>query len=232
MKKLIFLLVLLSIVVTIPISGEEVTLTTIVPDQTILRGRQGAVGEAYRSYPATSIPASGLLVEGNVGIGTGATILQQKLEVNGHITAVGGVKVGTVTAAASAGNAGTIRYDSVNGRVEYSNGTQWGGWEAVELYNLEGANETSESGTSVTGTVIPKPKRLFMTVDVYSIGSNWRTVSWTNTPFTNIHGILVTFTIKGGLFDLGDVEAQIISTSSFKIHSDHEGWCSVLLVGD
>ena len=49
--------------------AEEIRLTTIVPNQTVLRVQNGAVGNTY-SQPATVVPASSLIVEGYVGIGT------------------------------------------------------------------------------------------------------------------------------------------------------------------
>ena len=70
MNKLIFLLILAcQIAVITPVSAEEIRLTTIVPDQTVLRAKKGAIGETY-SNPATisngSIPTSSLLVESNM----------------------------------------------------------------------------------------------------------------------------------------------------------------------
>jgi len=52
---------------------EEITLTTIVPDQTVLIVKKGVVGYNYHRAAAANpdaIPNSDLYVEGNVGIGT------------------------------------------------------------------------------------------------------------------------------------------------------------------
>ena len=92
MKSLLILLILLSIAVATPVSAEEIKLTTIIPDQTILRTKRGAIGDNY-SNPATipdgSIPTSGLLVESKVGIGTGTTSLDTALDVNGAVSVRG-----------------------------------------------------------------------------------------------------------------------------------------------
>ncbi len=226
MKRLIFLLISLSIAVTIPVSAEEVKLTTIVPDQTILRVRQGAVGDTYKSN--TSLPDRGLIVEGNIGIGT--TSPNAKLEVSGDIAAAGGVKIGMVTAAAAPSNAGTIRYDNVSTKLEYSNGTTWGGTGGAELYNLEGGTLANTSGSSVTGNPLQKSKSIFMTVRVYALADGtWRTVSWTNTPFTHIYALTITDEIGAGI-----ITGQILTTGSFRFRlgSTTGRWCTAILAGD
>ncbi|OGW95299.1 MAG: hypothetical protein A3I73_02075 [Omnitrophica bacterium RIFCSPLOWO2_02_FULL_45_16] len=122
MKRLMLLLILLSIVIAAPVSAEEIRLTTIVPDQTIERAKKGAIGETY-SNPATipdgSIPTSGLLVEGNVGIGT--TNPAAKLEVSG-----GSMRLAPTSQPASP-QPGMIYYDSSTtpGIMKYWNGSAW-----------------------------------------------------------------------------------------------------------
>lgn len=117
MRRLILLLISLSIAVTTPVSAEEIKLTTIIPDQTILRTKKGALGNTY-SNPGTvsdgSIPTSSLLVEGNVGIGT--TSPATKLEVNGVMR--------LAPTAQPAGTAGMIYYGTDN-IMRYHNGTTW-----------------------------------------------------------------------------------------------------------
>ena len=111
MKKLILLsVILVSVVITVPMSAEEVRLTTIVPDQTTLRVKNGAVGTNY-SKPATSIPADTLLVEGNVGIGT--TTPGAKLAVVGNATITGNVGIGTKTPGAKLDIAGVAGTDGI-----------------------------------------------------------------------------------------------------------------------
>ena len=78
MRKILFLLAAILILFVGLSFAEEIRLSTIVPDQTVLRSKKGAIGNTYcmpASVPTsllTDPPASDvdLLVEGNVGIGT------------------------------------------------------------------------------------------------------------------------------------------------------------------
>jgi len=76
MKKVIFLIAAILVLVTCLTFAEEVRLTTIIPNQTTLRVKKGVVGENYSDLTKpgavtdTNIPTSSLLVEGNLGIGT------------------------------------------------------------------------------------------------------------------------------------------------------------------
>ena len=70
-------LVLIAIVAMVSVAHgaprEEITLTTIVPDQTVLIVKKGVVGYNYHRAAAANpdaLPNSDLYVEGNVGIGT------------------------------------------------------------------------------------------------------------------------------------------------------------------
>jgi len=66
---------------------EEITLTTIIPDQGVLMVNKGVVGYNYRRAcaqdPDNYIQNNDLLVEGNVGIGT--TAPAERLEINGGV---------------------------------------------------------------------------------------------------------------------------------------------------
>jgi len=48
----------------------SVDLTSVMPRQDILRIKRAAVGEWYRQEDAINIPENGMIIEGNVGIGT------------------------------------------------------------------------------------------------------------------------------------------------------------------
>ena len=89
MKRIVVLALLVLGAVAIPVSTvhgqakEEIKLTTIIPDQQVLRVKKGYIGEANYDpniFPDTSIQAKSLLVEGNVGIGT--TTPGSKLMIN------------------------------------------------------------------------------------------------------------------------------------------------------
>lgn len=106
MKKLVVLALLaLTAAASAPVVyAEEIKLTTIVPDQSTLRSKRGVIGEAYidPANPAyvsdASIPTSGFLVEGNVGVGTAAP--KSRLDVEGGL-AVGASYSGTSAAPAN-----------------------------------------------------------------------------------------------------------------------------------
>ena len=93
MRRLVVSALLVLIVVAVPmsvvslwdltpsVSAEEIRLSTIVPDQTIVRGKDGAIGNNYRSKTDADVPDGNLIVEGNVGIGT--TTPGAKLHISG-----------------------------------------------------------------------------------------------------------------------------------------------------
>ena len=89
MKKLIVVLSFLTVLaVSIAVFAEDINLTTIMP--TILRAKKGAIGNTFFSsvtLPNADIPASSLLVEGRVGIGT--TAPSYKLDVQAGSSSVG-----------------------------------------------------------------------------------------------------------------------------------------------
>lgn len=73
MKKINFPIIAVVIFTAFSLSAEEIRLSTIVPSQTILRAKKGAIGDTWSStatLPNNSIPASSFVVEGNVGIRT------------------------------------------------------------------------------------------------------------------------------------------------------------------
>jgi len=59
-------------IISAAVSAEEIKLSTIMPAQDVLRVKNGVIGDNYKNastYPDSTIPNSGLSVEGNVGIG-------------------------------------------------------------------------------------------------------------------------------------------------------------------
>lgn len=84
MKRTPFLILSIALFTATSVCAEQITLKTIMPSQTIVRGKKGAVGSTYGNQAQTSDSAIGndnLLVEGNVGIGTKSP--QAKLHVAG-----------------------------------------------------------------------------------------------------------------------------------------------------
>jgi len=123
------LLVLVAVAILISASGlafaEEIKLSTIVPDQTVLRSKKGAIGNGYSSpvtYPDNSIQASSLIVEGNVGIGK--PIPQAKLDV------VGAALLAPMAQPASP-QPGMIYYDQIANAMCYYKGGANPGWITI-----------------------------------------------------------------------------------------------------
>jgi len=157
MKRLILLLILLSIVIATPVSAEEIRLTTIVPDQTILRTKKGAIGDTYSNpappptgVPNDSIPTSGLLVEGNVGIGTGTTSLTEKLTVSGN-TKISGYMFLPPTSQPAPPQPGMIYYDTSTNVMRYYKGGASPQW--VDLSGGSGGAFGQWYGGAVRNTV-------------------------------------------------------------------------------
>ena len=84
-------------------------------------GLNASGGTAMGTYPITSAPANGLIVSGNVGIGTATPAAT--LDVGG--TGAMKVPVGTTAQEPSTPAQGMMRYNSTTGTIEYYNGTAW-----------------------------------------------------------------------------------------------------------
>ena len=129
MKRLSVSALLILVAVTLIVSvshgaREEITLTTIIPDQHILRVQKGIVSEAnYRPsvFPDTSIPAKSLIIEGNIGIGT--TAPKTKLDVDGLIRT--GRYSWNDKPDPSDDNKGAIFYNVDDDKMYYSTGSSW-----------------------------------------------------------------------------------------------------------
>jgi hypothetical protein len=141
MKRLVvpFTLILAAIAASTPEvyaqPREEIRLTTIIPDQQVLRVKKGIISTAkYRQadFPDGNIPANSLIIaEGNIGIGT--TLPVERLEVNGA------VKIGNRST--SGASAGTIRWNGTD--FEGYNGSQWvkmGGGASLGDYETRAHN--------------------------------------------------------------------------------------------
>ena len=123
------LLILIVAAISIPkvyaLPREEIKLTTIIPDQQVLRVKKGIISTTnYRqaNFPDSSIPANSLIVEGNVGIGT--VDPKAKLEVNGE------VKIGNTGLTCSSSIVGAMRYDPASNTIQYCDGNTWKGMGA------------------------------------------------------------------------------------------------------
>jgi hypothetical protein len=114
MKRLLVLTLLVSVAMSAPAPTacaeprEEIRLTTIIPDQHVLRVRKGIISTArYRQadFPDGNIQDKALIIdEGNVGIGT--TAPTERLTVAGTIeSTLGGIKFPNGTTQTSAANA-------------------------------------------------------------------------------------------------------------------------------
>ena len=149
MKRSVVLVLLVLIAVIVCISAapvqarEEIKLTTISPDQQVLRVKKGIVSD--RNYDPhvfldASIPAKSLIIdEGSVGIGT--TNPQAKLDVNGSI-AVGGQQgaSGQVLTSQGAGNvpvwsntAGTVNAVQASNRTTEYASLSWAALPGMAL---------------------------------------------------------------------------------------------------
>lgn len=112
MKRLsIALAFLMLIAVTMQASAEEIRLSTIVPDQQVVRGKAAVIGTTYRDKTGEQVPDDDIIVEGNA-------------DINGTI------KVGNASAPE-----GTVRYDVDSHAFKYYNGTAWVPLGGGGIYN-------------------------------------------------------------------------------------------------
>ena len=75
LKSLSLVVVAALVIILAPaLSGiaEEITLTTIMPSQDVLKLKKGVVGNTYKGIPSNNITDDELYIEGKVGIGTTA----------------------------------------------------------------------------------------------------------------------------------------------------------------
>ena len=125
MRKVIFLVVVMLILATTLAFAEEIKLSTIVPDQQLVRGKDGAIGTSYQSKTDADVPDGNLIVEGNVGIGT--TNPGANLEINGP--ASGAIKIVDGNQAA-----GKVLTSNANGVGTWQTGGKWvSKW--IQVYN-------------------------------------------------------------------------------------------------
>ncbi len=128
-------------------SEENLTITTYYPSPygsyRELTAHRMKIGANY-SDSGTNVPDNNLIVEGNVGIGT--TTPQTQLDV------AGGIKPGMVNDSdCGLSTSGTLRWSSVDGKVQYCDGNQWQSIVREQLSATCEANytfNTSYSGCS------------------------------------------------------------------------------------
>ncbi|MDP3730772.1 MAG: hypothetical protein Q8R14_04540 [Candidatus Omnitrophota bacterium] len=200
MKRLIFLpIILMSIAVAAAVSADEVTLTTILPDpsQTVLQGKKGAVGATYSSsttLPDASIPASSLLVEGNIGVGATSPLYTPKTDAShnsgGNIDA-NDVWIRTANTWASTASASKI-YSAIGLTTVSTSLGNWSQLSSISNINLSASTKifiNFETVIEDSGTCAPEVR---ITINgtqktarrIYGLGDNQPypiAISWVET---------------------------------------------------
>jgi hypothetical protein len=169
MRRLILPALLIFATLTAPLSAaygeprEEIRLTTIIPDQQVLRVKKGIISTTkYRQadFPDSNIQANSLIIaDGNVGIGT--TNPQAKLHVSGT-AGTDGIMFpdGSVQTSAYGGKVVQMAYSSYAEQITINSTIPW-----------KNTRPTNSEGVEIMSAgITPKNANNNMVIDVYVMG--------------------------------------------------------------
>ncbi len=155
--------------------------------------------------------------DGKVGIGNVAP--NARLDVRTNTTSTtdpgdGYIGIGTTTSTASSAGSGAIRYSTLSGGVlEYSNGTAW---NTLSSSNLQRSIVVARKTTTliVAATTLTYVQD-WSTTDLVDVNGNFAASTGTFTaPRTGVYMVSFTFAFASANITGGQVEAQLICTSS------------------